>query len=75
MPFYSRQVSSLKPTSQKIVSNANSKPTKLLGNDPYPLVIPWQLYLLIIIFCQSHITTPLSWVIIFWLDSCVSKDI
>ena len=82
MTFDSRQVSPLKPSSQKIVSTANGNTTPVIGegsltltdtlNLDFVLVVPSLEYNLLSV---SQITTALSYIVIFWLEFCVIKGI
>ena len=82
MTFDSRQVSPLKPSSQKIVSTANGNTTPVIGersltltdtlNFDSVLVVPSLNYNLLSI---SQITAALSCIVIFWLEFCVIKGI
>ena len=77
-----RQVSLLKPFSQKIVSTINGNTTPVIGegsltlndtlNLDFVLVVPSLDYNLLSV---SQITTVLSCIIIFWPEFCVIKDI
>ena len=82
MTFDSRQVSTLKPSSQMSVSIANGTSTPVIGEGPLPLidtlnldsvlVVPSLNYNLLLV---SQITAALFCVVIFWLEFCVFKDI
>ena len=82
MTFDSRQVSPLRPFSQKIVSTANGNITPVIGegsliltdtlNLDSVLVVPYLDYNLLSI---SQITATLSYIVIFWPEFCVFKDI
>lgn len=82
MTFDSRQVSPLKPSSQKFVSTANGSSAPVLREKTLPLtdtlnldsvlVVPYLDYNLLSV---SQITTALFCVVIFWPDFCVFKDI
>ena len=82
MTFDFRQVSTLRPSSQKIVSTANGNTTLVIGegsltltdtlNLDYVLVVLSLVYNLLLV---SQITTTLSCIIIFWPEFCVFKDI
>ncbi|RVW83369.1 Retrovirus-related Pol polyprotein from transposon TNT 1-94 [Vitis vinifera] len=82
MTFDSRQVSPLRPSSQKIVSTANGNTTPVIGegsltltdtlNLDSVLVVPSLDYNLLSI---SQITAALSCIVIFWPEFCVIKDI
>ena len=78
----SRQVSPLRPSSQKIVSTANGNTTPVIGegsltltdtlNLDSVLVVPSLYYNLLSV---SQITTALSCIVIFWPKFCVIKNI
>ncbi|RVW59877.1 Retrovirus-related Pol polyprotein from transposon TNT 1-94 [Vitis vinifera] len=82
MTFDSRQVSPLRPSSQKIVSTANGNTTPVIGegsltltdtlNLDSVLVVPSLNYNLLSV---SQITATLSCIVIFWPEFCVIKDI
>ena len=82
MTFDSRQVSPLRPSSQKIVSIANGNTTLVIGegsltltdilNFDSVLVVSSLYYNLLLV---SQITAALSCIVIFWLEFCVIKDI
>lgn len=82
MMFDSRQVSSLKLSSQKIISIANGSLNLVIGeisldltdtlNLDSILVVPSLDYNFLLV---SQITTTLLCVVIFWLDFCMFKDI
>ena len=82
MTFDSRQVSTLRPSSQKIVSTANGNTTPVIGegsltltdtlNLDSVLVVPSLDYNLLSV---SQITAVLSCIVIFWPDFYVLKDI
>ena len=82
MAFDSRQVSPLKPSSQKIVFTTNGNTTPIIGegsltltdtlNLDSVLVVPSLDYNLLSI---SQITAALSCIVIFWHEFCVIKDI
>ncbi|RVW66680.1 hypothetical protein CK203_065226 [Vitis vinifera] len=82
MTFDSRQVSPLRPSSQKIVSTANGNTTPVIGegsltltdtlNLDSVLVVPSLDYNLLSV---SQITAALSCIVIFWPEFCVIKDI
>ncbi|RVW87558.1 Rust resistance kinase Lr10 [Vitis vinifera] len=82
MNFDSKQVSPLRPSSQKIVSTTNGNTTPVLGegsltlidtlNLDFVLVVPSLDYNLLSV---SQITTALSCIVIFWPEFCVIKDI
>ena len=80
MTFDSRQVSPLRPSSQKIVSTANGNTTPVIGegsltltdtlNLDSVLVVPSLDYNLLSV---SQITAALSCIVIFWPEFCVIK--
>ena len=82
MTFDSKQVSPLRPSSQKIVSTANGNTTPVTGegsltltdtlNLDSVLVVPSLDYNLLSV---SQITAALSCIVIFWPEFCVIKDI
>ena len=82
MTFDSRQVSPLKPSSQKIISTANGNTTPIIGegsltltdtlNLDSVLVVPSLDYNLLLV---SQITATLSCIVIFLSEFCVIKDI
>ncbi|KAK3012380.1 hypothetical protein RJ639_012737 [Escallonia herrerae] len=81
MTFDSRQVSTLKQSSQKFVTTANGTPAPIIGghlpltdnmNLDSILVVPSLDYNLLSV---SQITTALFCVVIFWTNFCVFKDI
>ena len=82
MTFDSRQVSLLRPSSQKIVSTANGNTIPIIGegsltltntlNLDSVLVVPSLDYNLLSV---SQITAVLSCIVIFWPEFCVIKDI
>ena len=82
MTFDSKQVSPLRPSSQKIVSIANGNTTPVIGegcltltntlNLDSVLVVPSLYYNLLSV---SQITAALSCIVIFWPKFCVFKDI
>ena len=82
MTFDSRQVSPLKSSIQKFVSTANGTSTSVIAegslsltnnlNLDSVLVVPSLNYNLLYV---SQLTNTLSYVVIFWPDSCVLKDI
>ncbi|KAL5836732.1 hypothetical protein ACOSQ3_013901 [Xanthoceras sorbifolium] len=78
MTFDSKQVSSFKFSSQKVVSTANGNTTPVIGEGPLTLTEDLYLdYVLVVtsldynILSVSQITTSLSCVVIFWPDFCV----
>ena len=82
MPFDSRQVSPLNPSTQKFVSIVNGTLTPVIGegsltltdtlNLDFVLVVPSLDYNLLSV---SQITLTLSCVVMFWPNFCVFKDI
>ena len=82
MTFDSRQVSPLRPSSQKIVSAANDNTTLVIGegsltltdtlNLDYVLVVPSLDYNILLV---SQITANLFCIVIFLPEFCVFKDI
>nr|CAN83332.1 hypothetical protein VITISV_025235 [Vitis vinifera] len=82
MTFDSRQISPLRPSSQKIVSTANGNTTPVIGegsltltdtlNLDSVLVVPSLYYNLLSV---SQITVALSCIVIFRPEFCVIKDI
>ena len=83
MTFDPRQVSPLRPSSQKIVSMANGNTTLVTGEGSLTLtdtlnlnsvlvVVPSLDYNLLLV---SQITAALSCIVIFWPEFCVFKDI
>ena len=82
MAFDSRQVLSLKSSSQKLVCTTNGDTTPVIGKGSLTLldtlyldsilVVPSLSYKLLSV---SQITTALSCVVIFWPEFCVFKDI
>ncbi|KAL6316670.1 hypothetical protein AAG906_019583 [Vitis piasezkii] len=82
MTFDSRQVSPLRPSSQKIVFTANGNTTPVIGegsltltdtlNLDFVLVVLSLYYNLLLV---SQITATLSCIVIFWPEFCVIKDI
>ena len=81
MTFYSRQVSPLKPSSQKFVSTANGTSVLIIGEGSLSLTNPLNLDSVLVgpsldynLLSVSQITTSLFCVVIFWSEFCV-KDI
>ena len=82
MTFNYRQVSPLKPSSQKIVSIANGNTTPVIGegsltltdtlNLDSVLIVPSLNYNLLLV---SQITAALSCIVIFWPEFYMIKDI
>ena len=82
MTFDSRQIPSLKHSSQKFISTANGNMTLVIGegsltftdilNLNYVLVVPSLNYNILFV---SQIIAALSCIVIFWLEFCVFKDI
>ena len=82
MSFYSRQVSPLKPSSQKFVSTANGSSAPIIGEGYLPLTDTLNLDSVLVVpsldynlLSVSQITTTLLCIVIFWPDFCVFKDI
>ena len=82
MAFNVRQVKNLNPSSQHCVSMANGNITPVVGEGSSHLTNTLHLDLVLHVpsldynlLLVSHITTTLSYVVIFWLDHCVFKDI
>lgn len=82
MTFNSRQVSSLKPSSQKGISTTNGSLATIIGEGSLPLTDTLNLdYVLVVpsldynFLSVSQNTTTLHCVVIFLPDFCVSKDI
>ena len=82
MTFDFRQVSPLRPSSQKIVSTINGNTTPVIGEESltltdtlnldFVLVVPFLKYNLLSV---SQITVVFSCIVIFWPEFCVFKDI
>ena len=82
MTFDSRQVSTLRPSSQKIVSTANSNTTPVIREGSLTLTDTLNLDSVLVVpsldynlFLVSQITAALSCIVIFWSEFCVFKDI
>ncbi|KAH9763832.1 retrovirus-related pol polyprotein from transposon RE1 [Citrus sinensis] len=82
MTFDSRQVSQLKPYSQKHISTTNGTTTSVIGEGSLRLTNELNLDAVLIVpsldynlLSVSQLTTYLSCVVIFWPDRCVFKDI
>ncbi|KAH0720857.1 hypothetical protein KY290_005874 [Solanum tuberosum] len=82
MTFDSRQVSSLKPSSQKYIFTANSSSTPIIGERSLSLINNLNLDNVLVVpsldcnlLSVSQITTTLSCVVMFWPTYCVFKDI
>lgn len=82
MTFDSTRVSSLKPSSQKIVSTANGASAPVIGEGSLPLIDTLNLDSVLVVssldynlLSVSQITTALFCVVIFWPEFCVFKDI
>ncbi|KAK2991709.1 hypothetical protein RJ640_014987 [Escallonia rubra] len=82
MTFDSRQVSTLKQSSQKFVTTANGTPTPIVGEGHLPLTSNMNLDSVLVVpsldynlLSVSQITTALFCVVIFWPNFCVFKDI
>ncbi|KAH0679168.1 hypothetical protein KY284_020253 [Solanum tuberosum] len=82
MTFDSRQVSSLKPSSQKYISTANGSSAPIIGEGSLSLINNLNLDSVLVVpsldcnlLFVSQITTTLSCIVMFWPDYCVFKDI
>ena len=82
MTFDSRQVSPLKPFSQKFVSTTNGSSALVIGEGSLPLTDTLNLDSILVVpsldynpLSVSQITTTLLCVVIFWHDFCVFNDI
>ncbi|KAK2993896.1 hypothetical protein RJ640_012770 [Escallonia rubra] len=82
MTFDSRQVSTLKQSSQKFVTTANGTPAPIVGEGHLPLTSNMNLNSVLVVpsldynlLSVSQITTALFCVVIFWPIFCVFKDI
>ena len=82
MTFDSRQVSQLKPSSQKHISTANGTTTSVIGEGSLRLTNELNLDTVLIVpsldynlLSVSQLTTYLSCVVIFRPDHCMFKDI
>ena len=82
MTFDFRQVSPLRPSSQKIVSTANSNTTPVIGEGSLTLIDTLNLDSVLVVpsldynlLSVSQITAVLSCIVIFWPEFCVFKDI
>ena len=82
MTFDSRQVSPVRPSSQKFVSTANGNTTPVIGEGSLTLTDTLNLdYVLVVLSLNynllsvSQITAALSCIVIFWPEFCVFKDI
>ncbi|KAK2980865.1 hypothetical protein RJ640_003092 [Escallonia rubra] len=82
MTFDSRQVSTLKQSSQKFVTIANGTSAPTVGEGHVPLTDNMNLDSVLVVpsldynlLSVSQITTALFCVVIFWPDFCVFKDI
>ncbi|KAK2975037.1 hypothetical protein RJ640_002466 [Escallonia rubra] len=82
MTFDSRQVSTLKQSSQKFVTTANGTPAPIVGEGHLPLTSNMNLDSVLVVpsldynlLSVSQITTALFCVVIFWPNFCVFKDI
>ena len=82
MTFDSRQVSPLKPSSQKIVSITNGNTTPVIGEGSLTLTDTLNLDSILVapslnynLLSVSQITAALSCIVIFWPEFCVIKDI
>ncbi|KAK2988761.1 hypothetical protein RJ640_025920 [Escallonia rubra] len=82
MTIDSRQVSTLKQSSQKFVTTANGTPASIVGEGHLPLTSNMNLDSVLAVrsldynlLSVSQITTALFCVVIFWPNFCVFKDI
>ncbi|KAJ9697399.1 hypothetical protein PVL29_009289 [Vitis rotundifolia] len=82
MTFDSRQVSPLRPSSQKIVSTTNGNTTPVIGEGSLTLTDTLNLDSILVVpslnynlLSVSQITATLSCIVIFWPEFCVFKDI
>ena len=82
MTFDSRQVSPLRPSSQKIVSTANGNTTQVIGEGSLTLTDTLNLDSILVIpslnynlLSVSQITAALSCIVIFLPEFCVFKNI
>ncbi|KAK3006499.1 hypothetical protein RJ639_017038 [Escallonia herrerae] len=82
MTFDSREVSTLKQSSQKFVTTANGTPAPIIGEGHLPLTDNMNLDSVLVVpsldynmLSVSQITTALFCVVIFWPNFCVFKDI
>ena len=82
MTFDFRQVSPLRPFSQKIVSTANGNTTPVIGEGSLTLTDTLNLDSILVapslnynLLSVSQITVALSCIVIFWPEFCVFKDI
>ncbi|KAK2991285.1 hypothetical protein RJ640_024550 [Escallonia rubra] len=82
MTFDSRQVSTLKQSSQKFVTTANGTSAPIVGEGHLPLTNNMNLDSVLVVpsldynlLSVSQITTALFCVVIFWPNFCVFKDI
>jgi len=82
MTFDSRQVSSLKPSSQKYISTANGSSAPIIGEGSLSLINNLNLDSVLVVpsldcnlLSVSQITIIISCVVMFWPDYCVFKDI
>lgn len=82
MTLDSRQASSLKPSSQKYISTTNGSSEPISGEGSLSLINNLILDSVLAasslncnLLSVSQITTTLSYVVIFWPDYCVFKDI
>ena len=82
MTFDSRQVSPLRPSSQKIISTTNGNTTSIIGEGSLTLTDTLNLDSILVIpslnynlLSVSQITAVLFYIVIFWPEFCVFKDI
>jgi hypothetical protein len=82
MTFDSRQISHLRPSSQKSISTANGSEASIVGEGSLSLTKNLNLDSVLVVPSLDHnllsisqITASLSCVVIFWPNSCVFKDI
>ena len=82
MTFDSRQVSPLRPSSQKIVSIANGNTTPIIGEGSLTLTDTLNLHSVLVVpslyynlLSDSQITATLSCIVIFWPEFYGFKDI
>ena len=80
MTFDSRQVSLLRPSSQKIVSTANGNTTPVIEEGSLTLTDTLNLDSILVVpsleynlLSVSQITAALSCIVIFWPEFCVIK--
>ena len=82
MTFNYRQVSPLKPSSQKIISTVNGNTTPDIREGSLTLTDTLNLNSVLVVpsldynlLSVSQITAALSCIVIFWPEFCVIKDI